>query len=314
MTELSSPQDLLRQYLLWMRMRNRTDRTLELWDYTIRRFNHWCAERGITCVGEVTLELLQAYRRYLFHYRNQKTGKPLKFNTQLSYMLSITRWLHWLAEEHILSENPAAKFELPKESKRLPTGFMTAEQVELVMNQVDVDKELGIRDRAMLETFYSTGIRCGELVNLDVYDLDFDRGVLTVRQGKGNKDRVVPIGERALSWVGKYLADVRPRLIVKTDSTVLFVSCNGRRLGRNNVSLLVRAYLNAAGIKLRGSCHLFRHTAATLMLENGADLRSLQLFLGHERLNTTQIYTHVSIGRLQEVHRRTHPAKPNGEH
>ena len=175
----------------------------------------------------------------------------------------------------------------------------------------DVKTNLGIRNRAMLEIFYSSGIRCGELIALDVYDVNLEREVLTVRCGKGNKDRVVPIGTRALSWVEKWTNDIRPDLVTESSAQSLFVSKNGKRLGPNYVSNLVKRYLKAIGIEHRGACHLLRHTAATLMMENGADLRSLQEFLGHARLNTTQIYTHVSIKRLQEVHRKTHPAKPN---
>ena len=305
------PEILKRSFLQWMRMRNNSPRTIEQWEYTIRRFNDWCAEREISCVTEVTHDLLAAYRRYLFHYRNAKTNKPLKFSTQTSYLMSLRRWFVWLHEENVVPVNPAEKLQLPKEEKRLPTGSLTVDEVETVLNAVDVTTELGIRNRAILETFYSTGIRCGELTALQVYDLQAERRVLTIHQGKGGKDRVVPIGERALKWVQKYQADIRPKLAEKTNTSVLFLSQRGRPFGRNNMSLLVKEYLNAAGIKKRGSCHLFRHSAATLMMENGADLRSLQEFLGHERLNTTQIYTHVSIKRLQDVHRKTHPAEPD---
>jgi integrase/recombinase XerD len=306
-----TPEPLRRSFLQWLRMRNLSPRTIEQWEYTIRRFNLWCAERDITCVTQVTPQLMAAYRRYLFHYRNAKTGKPLKFATQTSYLMSLRRWFVWLHEENFVPENPAEKLQLPKEEKRLPTGSLTADEVESVLNAVDVTTELGIRNRAILETFYSTGIRCGELTALQVYDLQAERGILTIHQGKGGKDRVVPIGERALKWVKKYEADIRPKLAEKTNTSVLFLSQRGRPFGRNNMSLLVKGYLNAAGIQKRGSCHLVRHSAATLMMENGADLRSLQEFLGHERLNTTQIYTHVSIKRLQDVHRKTHPAEPD---
>jgi integrase/recombinase XerD len=256
----------------------------------------------------VTDELLAAYRRWLFYYRNARTNRPLKFTTQASYLMAIRRWLGWLAEQKILPEPVGQKLELPKEERRLPTDVLTASEVEWVLNETDVTRPLGIRNRAILETFYSTAIRCGELVNLEVYDLEPERQTLVVRQGKGRKDRVLPIGRRALLWLEKYLADVRPRLVERTNSTRLFVSCHGRPFGRNNISLLVRDHFNRAGIKKRGSCHLLRHTAATLMMENGADLRSLQELLGHARINTTQIYTHVSIRRLREVHQRTHPA------
>jgi integrase/recombinase XerD len=193
----------------------------------------------------------------------------------------------------------------------LPTSVLTADQIETLLDAADIRTDLGLRDRAIMETLYSSGIRCGELVGLDVYDIQLDREILTVRRGKGNKDRIVPLGQRALSWVQKWIADIRPRLLSNSTADALFVSKNGRRLHPNFVSNQVKKYLDGIGIKYRGSCHLLRHAAATLMLENGADLRSLQEFLGHARLNTTQIYTHVSIQRLQEVHRRTHPAKPN---
>jgi len=259
-------------------------------------------------VSDVTIDSLEQYRRYLFHYRNPKTNLPIKYGTQLKYLNSVTRWFRWLNDEKFVPTNPAINMELPKEERRLPTGSLSVAEVETVMNSVDVSTALGIRNRAILETFYSTGIRCGELTELNVYDLEADRQLLTIHQGKGRKDRVVPIGERALTWVNKYLTDIRPELGQQTNSSVMFLSNRGRKFGRNNMSLLVKDYLNAGGIDRRGSCHLFRHTAATLMMENGADLRSLQEFLGHERVTTTQVYTHVSIQRLQQVHRNTHPA------
>jgi integrase/recombinase XerD len=252
--------------------------------------------------------LLSAYRRWLFHYRNPRTNEPLKFATQASYLIAVRRWFAWLGGEGILPKVMGEKMELPKEEQRLPTNVLNAAQVETILGLADVSTPLGLRDRAMMETFYSTAIRCGELVELEVYDLDRQRRSLVVRQGKGRKDRVLPIGRRALLWLEKYLADVRPRFVERTNSTRLFVSIHGRPFLRSNVSLLVRNYFDLAGIRQRGSCHLLRHTAATLMMENGADLRSLQELLGHARVNTTQIYTHVSIQRLKEVHERTHPA------
>lgn len=294
-----------------MRMRNCSERTISCWKYILNRFVNWCDQRSISCMSEITSEHVAAYRRSLFHYRNPKTGKALTFDTQAHYLIPIRRWFNWMKVATFIELDPTTKIELPKSEDRLPTGTLTAEQVELLLNQPDITKPLGLRDRAILETFYSSGIRCGELITLDVYDLSFERGIVTVRQGKNKKDRVVPIGERALSWVKKWITDIRPDLVTESSDQALFVSKNGKRLHPNGLSKSVRNYLLSIGITQRGACHLLRHTAATLMMENGADLRSLQQFLGHARLNTTQIYTHVSIKRLQEVHRKTHPAKPN---
>ena len=182
--------------------------------------------------------------------------------------------------------------------------------MESLINAPDLTTAVGLRDRAILETLYSTGMRRSELVKLNLDDIDAERRLITIRQGKGRKDRVVPLGERALEWLIKYRDEVRPeRLDDSTDK--LFLSTLGNSIHPNNLSAMVRGYLVAAGITKRGSCHMLRHTAATLMLENGADLRSIQTLLGHQNLNTTQIYTHVTIQRLREVHDQTHPAKPD---
>lgn len=309
---LPQPKLLIHQFLQAVRMRNCSQRTVDGWRFVLNRFVYWLQERSIDCLSEVTSEHLAAYRRSLFHYRNPRTDAPLKFDTQAHYLIPIRRWFAWLVDNRFLEVDPAVEIELPKSEHRLPTSILTAEQVEELLNLPEVGTALGLRDRAMLETFYSTAIRCGELVDLDIYDVDTHRQIVTIRRGKGNKDRVVPVGKRCLTWLEKWTADVRPELVNQSSAQALFVSKNGKRLGPNYVSNRVRRYLQRVGITQRGACHLLRHTAATLMMENGADLRSLQMLLGHARLNTTQIYTHVSIQRLQEVHRKTHPARPDG--
>jgi integrase/recombinase XerD len=158
-----------------------------------------------------------------------------------------------------------------------------------------------------LEVLYSTGIRRMEVVHLSVYDLDAERGTLMVRQGKGKKDRMVPIGEQAIAWLERYLSEVRPGVVVPPDAGVLFLTASGEELSPNRLTQLVRDYVNAAQTGKKGACYLFRHTMATLMLECGADIRCIQEMLGHVELSTTQIYTQVSIRKLQAVHALTHP-------
>jgi integrase/recombinase XerD len=207
-----------------------------------------------------------------------------------------------------LPTNPAADLDMPRQPKlTLPEAF-TAQEVEAVLAQPDVDDVNGLRDRAVLELLYSTGLRRSEVLKLSVYDIEPLRGTLRVRQGKGRKDRIVPIGERALAWVQRYLDESRPQLVVDAHEPALFLNRRGRRYSPTHMGLLARRYIEAAGVGKRGACHLFRHTMATLMLENGADVRYIQEMLGHASLETTQVYTHVSIGKLQAVHAATHPA------
>ena len=254
----------------------------------------------------MTGESLAAYRRWLYHYRNARTGKPLKFCTQASYLSTITHWLGWLAEQGWIESDPSTGIELPKEEQRLPSAHLTIDEVEALLSSVDLSTASGLRDRSMLELFYATGMRRGELIALRLDDINHKSGLVMIRQGKGRKDRVVPTGKRALEWLEKYLHDGRPALIDE-DTPVVFLTSRGNPFHPVTLSQLVKRYLTAAGIHKPGSCHMLRHTTATLMLEGGADLRSIQTLLGHESLNTTQIYTHVSIKRLREVHDKTHP-------
>jgi len=191
----------------------------------------------------------------------------------------------------------------------LPKAVLTAHEVERVLAVPDVRTPLGVRDRAILELLYATGLRRQELIDLALDSVDLDRRLLVVRRGKGGKDRVVPMTRRAASCLATYLQRVRPHLVRGADCSAVFVTTHRGPFSPERMSLMVRRYVDAAAIGKRGSCHLFRHTMATLMLEGGADLRYVQAMLGHADISTTQIYTHISIRALKEVHGRTHPAE-----
>ncbi len=299
---------LTEKFIQRMQVQNFAASTIKMRREYLKRFFTWCDDRGITQIDEITRDVLLSYQRYLFHYRNQRTGQRIKFTTQITLLVPVRAWFRFLLREKLIESNPASDLDFPKEEERLPQHVLTPDETESILNGPDVTNPLGLRDRSMLEVFYSTAMRRSELIHLDVYDVNVERGIMMIRQGKGAKDRNVPIGERALSWLGKYMAQIRPILVERTNTSVLFVSRNGRPFGAANLSSLVRDYVKAAGITRPGSCHLFRHAAATQMLENGADIRSLQALLGHAQITTTQIYTHVSIKYLKEVHRKTHPA------
>ena len=210
-------------------------------------------------------------------------------------------------QNHIL-HNPASELELPRLPHRLPRNVLTAQEAEQVIAQPDIREPIGLRDRAILEMLYSTGIRRMEVINLKLYDLDLDRGTFLIRQGKGKKDRFVPIGDRAVAWLQKYIREARPQLAIEPDTGTLFLAHNGEGIGRDMMTMTVRSYVLKAKVGKAGACHLFRHTMATLMLEGGADIRFIQEMLGHARLDTTQIYTQVSIRLLKQIHSATHPA------
>jgi len=297
------------KYLERLQVTNYSERTVKNQRINLGYFLTWCEERGLVAPGEVTREVLIRYQRWLYTYRSDN-GKPLSFRSQSVRLSPVRGFFKWLSKNHHILTNPAADLELPRYERRLPKHILTIGEVEQVMSLPDVQAILGIRDRAILETFYSTGMRRMELITLKIYDLDSERGTVLVH-GKGRKDRVIPIGERAVIWIEKYLADVRPRLAVEPDDGILFLTVDGEALSPNRLSDIAGRYVLAAEIGKTGACHLFRHTMATHMLEGGADIRFVQEMLGHAELSTTQTYTKVSIRKLKEIHTRTHPgARP----
>jgi len=197
---------------------------------------------------------------------------------------------------------------MPRTDRRLPEATLSASEMAAVLSTPVVSKPLGLRDRAVLEVFYSCGLRRNELIQLACRDVDYSRGTVFIRSGKGSRDRYVPIGERALFWLRLYTELVRPEFVTEDSPNHLFLSSVGHSLCPDWVSSSVRRYIALAGIEKRGSCHLLRHTVATLMLEGGADIRYVAEMLGHAKLETTQLYTRVSIDRLRAVHASAHPA------
>jgi len=222
-------------------------------------------------------------------------------------------WFRWMTRNNYLLHNPASELELPRLNRPLPKNILSAFEVEQIMTACDIHDPVGLRDRAILEVLYSTGIRRMEVIALKLYDLSLDRGVVFIREGKGGNDRYVPIGARAIQWLRKYIEESRPQLVSEPDDMTVFLTSSGEPFSRNYMSTCVKERIDAARLGRTGACHLFRHTMATLMLENGADIRHIQEILGHAKLETTQIYTHVSIRTLQQVHAATHPAEAHGK-
>ncbi|MEA9393571.1 site-specific tyrosine recombinase XerC [Acerihabitans sp. TG2] len=300
---------LLLRFVAWRRERNGSETTLKTQTHHQYHFILWANERGLHHGREVTRPILERYQRHLYQYR-KSNGEPLSSRTQRSQLQPLVVWFRWMTRQGLLLANPAADLELPKLERHLPRHILSVEDVEQVLSLPDLSTTQGIRDRTLMELLWSSGLRRSEVARLDLYSVDRRRKTVTVRQGKGKKDRVIPIGERALRWVLRYQYEVRPQLLVNAQVTALFVAQDGiAGLTPNGITYAVGCYIKDSGIAIRGSCHLFRHAMATQMLENGADVRWIQAMLGHASLETTALYTQVSIKALSAVHASTHPAE-----
>ncbi len=255
----------------------------------------------------MTKPVIDGYQRHLFHAKKDD-GELLSPRSQWNYLGTIRSFFRWLTRQNVLLGNPASEIEMPRIPVRLPGVVLSHEESEAVMCVPDVTSACGLRDRAILEVLYSTGIRRLELVRLALSDVDRERGTLFIRQGKGKKDRVVPIGARAVDWLDRYVDSVRGAFVAGKEEATIFLTRDGKPLRPKALTGKVTKYVDAADLGKRGSCHLFRHTMATVMLEGGADVRYIQEILGHAHLSSTEVYTRVSIQRLKAIHTATHPA------
>jgi integrase/recombinase XerD len=301
---------LIAEFCEWMSVHAYSRHTVKAKRAGLAMLASWLAERSVTRPAEVTKPMLDAYQRSLFH-RRKDDGAPLAFSTQAQRLNAVRSFFEWLVRGNRVLQDPAAALELPQRAKRLPRAVLSAAEAERILELPDLATPLGLRDRAMLELFYATGVRRAELANLAVFDLDVERRALMVREGKGRKDRMVPTGERAAVWCERYLAEARSELAPEPDNGVLFLTVTGLKIHIENLSRLIASYVRDSGVDKPGSCHLFRHTMATLMLEGGADIRYVQQMLGHADISSTQIYTRVSLRALEAVHSSTHPGAAN---
>lgn len=296
------------RYLKDCQARGESQRTIEVKRCNLSAFQRWCDEHHFHFCDDINQAELEWYRSYVSQYVDQRRRKRLDIATQRNRLTAVKVLFQRLHFLHCISSNPAAFFELPSVPHRIPKAVLTEEEIERILEHTLLYGDRGIRDRAILETFYATGIRRMELGRLVIPDLDVASGVLRVHAGKGGKDRRVPVARRACEWIDLYLREIRPTIAAPQSSQTLFLSMRGYPLRPGQISRLGRKYIHRAGVNKPGACHLWRHSAATLMLENGAGLRQIQEMLGHASISTTQIYTHVTIKRLKEVYAQCHPA------
>lgn len=273
----------------------------------IRRFLQWCMSYGVKRPDWISRGLVEAWLGWLDEYRTRSGGFYAE-NSKESMIRSVHAFLRFLHQQRRIDANPLEGTRLRRSRGGSLPMVLEEDQVTRLLELPDTGDVLGIRDRAMLELTYSTGLRRGELVRVRLSDLMRGESSLVVRQGKGGRDRIVPVGNMAREWLERYLSESRPQLVVPdAQAEELFLTAYGDGFSSMGWGQMVRKYLTKAGVKCRGGPHLLRHACATHMLEHGADLRTIQTLLGHSRVDTTEIYTHISPAHLSDVHHRTHP-------
>ena len=279
---------------LWME-RGLSDNTLQAYRSDLYAFAKWLANSSCSLVEVQPAEILA-------YLAEQGTRSARTSARRLS---SLRRLFEYLLREGEMAHDPAAKVESPRLGRPLPKS-LTEDEVEALINAPDVGTTLGLRDRAMLEVLYATGLRVSELVGLRLAQVNLRQGVIRV-MGKGNKERLVPLGEEAMYWLEKYQREARQDLFKAEANDVMFPSNRGNLMARQTFWHAIKRYSIAAGIEKTISPHVLRHAFATHLMNHGADLRVVQMLLGHSDISTTQIYTHIARERLKELHAAHHP-------
>ena len=306
----------------WHRVQGHSDASLQADRRRLTPFWRFLERRGVMREGRVELAavtpaLLADYQSYLFDYVSARSGQKITSYSQTNYLTGVLVLFRFLHKTRRLAHDPSTVLQLPRATVTIPSAILTPQEVQRLLLMPNTRTVLGFRDRCVLEVLWSTGIRMHELITLNVEDVRFEDGLLFIREGKGNKQRLIPIGASARRWLREYLTNVRPILARESwqhrgwrpaaASPRLFLSTKGRHFSGASVGHRLRTYQRKARLKKRLTGHVFRHTLATEMLKAGADLRHIQEMLGHAEISTTQRYLHVVKEELKKVHQASHP-------
>lgn len=280
------------------------ERSIPTYIKNVEYFIDYLRSLEITNINEADRQVIRDYQTYT--YLQTYKGKPLSPVTQGIRLTAVHAFYRYLLQTGQVLYDPSIDLQMPKCPEQLPKGILSKKEIGELLSAPNLETPLGIRDRAILEVFYSTGIRCTELINLTLQDIDLNSGEIRINQGKNAKDRLAPLGEVARDFLEAYLHQSRPKL-AGSGENLLFVTYRGKRLLRSDLSDLVRKYTQKAGLKKGVSPHGLRHTCATHLLKGKADIRQIQAILGHKSIATTQRYTRVEITDLKRVLKRCHP-------
>lgn len=291
--------NILMDYLHYLKVeRGLSENTINSYGIDLKLFLEYLRENEIPSFKQVNKEVIVNYMQS--EKNNNKANSSI-----LRSVSSLRKFFQYLAQEKIIEKDPMLLIDTPKKKQHLPQ-MLTKEEVEKLLRSPNTGQVLGLRDRAMLELMYATGLRISEIINLKLEDLHLTMGTLQTL-GKGHKERIVPVGDEAIKWVNRYLEEARPKLLKQKRSNYLFLNFHGNNLTRQGVWKNLKAEVRKAGIQKNITPHTLRHSFATHILENGADLRIVQELLGHADISTTQIYTHLSNKQLADIYNRAHP-------
>ena len=286
-------------YLHYLKVeRGLSENTINSYGIDLKLFLEYLRENEIPSFKQVNKEVIVNYMQS--EKNNNKANSSI-----LRSVSSLRKFFQYLAQEKIIEKDPMLLIDTPKKKQHLPQ-VLTKEEVEKLLRSPNTGQVLGLRDRVMLELMYATGLRISEIINLKLEDLHLTMGTLQTL-GKGHKERIVPVGDEAIKWVNRYLEEARPKLLKQKRSNYLFLNFHGNNLTRQGVWKNLKAEVRKAGIQKNITPHTLRHSFATHILENGADLRIVQKLLGHADISTTQIYTHLSNKQLADIYNRAHP-------
>ena len=291
--------NILMDYLHYLKVeRGLSENTINSYGIDLKLFLEYLRENEIPSFNQINKEVIVNYMQS--EKNNNKANSSI-----LRSVSSLRKFFQYLAQEKIIEKDPMLLIDTPKKKQHLPQ-VLTKEEVEKLLRSPNTGQVLGLRDRAMLELMYATGLRISEIINLKLEDLHLTMGTLQTL-GKGHKERIVPVGDEAIKWVNRYLEEARPKLLKQKRSNYLFLNFHGNNLTRQGVWKNLKAEVRKAGIQKNITPHTLRHSFATHILENGADLRIVQELLGHADISTTQIYTHLSNKQLADIYNRAHP-------
>ncbi|WP_297323960.1 site-specific tyrosine recombinase XerD [Nitrosomonas sp.] len=274
--------------------------TLDSYRNDLRLFSEWLRRRN-----QEDRVLMDATHSDLLEFLASRVSAKIKASTTSRELSSLKRFYRFLLRQGKIATDPSLNIETPKLQRSLPQS-LTEKEVELLLSVPDLKHPLGLRDRAMVEVLYASGLRVSELINLKYSQVSMDMGVLRV-MGKGRKERLAPLGEESLEWLSRYTKEARPALLNGIVTDTIFVTTRGAAMTRQAFWYLIKRYAQIVGITKQLSPHTLRHAFATHLLNHGADLRVVQLLLGHADISTTQIYTHIARERLKQLHAEHHP-------